>query len=301
MANTEFLRALSDAGAKAHVCVPSETSDQWFTLPALGGATQGTAVALAIAGAGGDMLSPLINAENNLTTAGTALISTWNHCTATSANYALTLPAVASNYGKFLGVIIDPSSTYLVTVTGNASENIDSQNTRIMWAGEVAILYADQASAQWIKVGGKTRPMSAALSAPSNQTFGSGTPTKLNFTTSVLTTGPAALVTAASAQFNILRPALYQVDLYATTHNGNTSVAQNQLYIYNAAAQVALGWQASAASTRVQISAQVGLNLAAGATILPYGYYDTGSYATSFLETNTPPANQFTIQEIPSW
>ena len=303
MANTEFIRALSDAGAKAHLCVPSEVADQWFTLPALGGATQGAAVALAAAGAGGDMVSPLINSENNLTAAGAALISTWNHCTATSANYALTLPAVASNYGKFLGVIIDPSSTYLVTVTGNGAENIDGQNTRIMWASEVAGLFADQASGQWIKVGGKSRPMSASLGASANQTFASAATTLLNYTTQIYNNAPAAFVTAATARITALRPSTYRVTFSAISNTTNATANAYALNLFKNGAQI--NWN----STYVPSVYYCGLvlttdcNLVVNDYVQPYLNYSSGAYTTSVFYNDfaTHSSNYFTVTEIPTW
>ena len=143
--------------------------------------------------------------------------------------------------------------------------------------------------------------MSAALTFASNQTFANSTYTKLNFTTPVQVIGPAALVTAASAQFNILRPSNYQLVLQASTHSGNSTACNCELFIYNGASQIALALTYSAGTVRILLSANTNLSLAAGATLTPYGYYDAGSFTTSYLEVGTPPCNQFSIQEIPTW
>jgi hypothetical protein len=98
--------------------------------------------------ANNDRLSNLANSEVIISAAATASTSQWNRCYATSAAYALTLPPVLASAGKIVGVRIDSSSTYNVTVTGNGTDSIDGNNTFFMVPREVAEFKSDGVSWQ---------------------------------------------------------------------------------------------------------------------------------------------------------
>jgi len=86
-------------------------------------------------------------------------------CTLASAAYTVTLPTPAGYAGQQIGVRVTPGSTFLLTVA-TAAGNIDGKSTRIMWAGESAILESD--GTNWCKIGGKTLPMVGAMTLLAN-------------------------------------------------------------------------------------------------------------------------------------
>jgi hypothetical protein len=114
-----------------------------------------------------DMLATLVNNPNSLSNPGgsTLLANTWNVITATAACNAK-LPSPAA--GKVIGVRITPGSTNLFTLNPNAAETIDGAPSRILWAGESAILISD--GTNWFKVAGKSIPMSCQMRLNANQT-----------------------------------------------------------------------------------------------------------------------------------
>jgi hypothetical protein len=159
-----------------------------------------------------------------VTTTANLAAATFHKCTATSADYTVTLPAAASSNGALVGVRIDGSSTKLVTVKGNGAELIDGQNTRVMWANEVAILKCD--GSNWCKIGGKSIPMIAKL-AGGAQTDLTGSFAH-NVYTAMTTVGfdNSSMTNAANAKFKIRRAGYYficgrfQIDGSATSFTG---------------------------------------------------------------------------------
>lgn len=134
----------------------------------------------------GGALSPLTDTEIAITSAITltqASIGRMHVCSGTSAAYTVGLPDVDGNAGKFIGFRMNNALTQLVTLQGNNSQNIDGQNTRVMWANEVAILYCDGAA--WIKILGKSVPMTCVMKRTSAQSISSGVWTQVQTTTSV--------------------------------------------------------------------------------------------------------------------
>ena len=253
----------------------------------------------------GDRLSPIANAERLITTTDTASVNTWNNCTATSANYTVTLPTAASAAGKILGIRIDPSSTYLVTIAGNGAELIDGQNTRIMWAKEVAELKSDGTS--WTKIAGKSIPMTSQLGCNANQTFVYNAWNTLSsfFGVSIINNAPAAFVTAASGRFTAIRPGQYQIGLFAMTNTTNASAAV--VYLgpsKNGASSPVFGTQTyDPASSSTGLSLIYNMTLALNDYIQAMCFYNNGSYVTSVLYNDSAnhTVNIFQITEIPTW
>ena len=108
-----------------------------------------------------DYLSDLVNAELSINTSTTLTIGR-QHAASVVVARTYTLPAASGNTGKFISIRILATSTNLATLKGNASELIDGQNTRIMWAGESAILYCDGTG--WTKITGISKPMECKIS-----------------------------------------------------------------------------------------------------------------------------------------
>jgi hypothetical protein len=104
--------------------------------------------------ANNDRLSNLANPELTISAAATASTAQWNRCYATSAAYALTLPPVLANAGKIVGIRIDSSSTYNVTVTGNSTDLIDGVNTYLMIPKECCEFKSDGTT--WQRISNNT-------------------------------------------------------------------------------------------------------------------------------------------------
>lgn len=157
----------------------------------------------------GDFLSPLSAAEIAISSATTATISRMHECTATSADYSVTLPAVSGNTGKFIGFRIGSGSTKLVTLDGNASEDIDGELTRPMWKGESAVLYCNGTA--WRKISGRTIPMVATLTQlTTGQSITASATTKITFNTVNL--DPSGMVADdANDRMNIKRKGIYRL------------------------------------------------------------------------------------------
>lgn len=160
-------------------------------------------------GGSGDMLSTLTAAEIAVTGAVTATISRMHVCSGTTADYTVTLPAAAGNTGKFIGFRMATGLTKLVTLDGDASETIDGALTRIMWAGESAILLSD--GANWFKVSGKSLPMIGTIGLTANQTgVATATITKVVLDR-VDDDNTGMMVDTTNKRLNIKRPGDYNV------------------------------------------------------------------------------------------
>ena len=159
-----------------------------------------------------EMLSEVFGkTEISVTTTATATIGRMHHCTGTSANYTVTLPAASGNAGKLIGFRMGSASalTKLVTLDGNASEAIDGAATRVMWATETAILLCD--GSNWHKVAGKSVAMSTRLSRVTDQTGISGSAYVEVLMTAQDHGAPAAMFDSGNSCIKILRPGNYLV------------------------------------------------------------------------------------------
>lgn len=115
----------------------------------------------------------------------TATINRLHVCSGTTSNYTVNLPAASGNAGQFLVFIMDAALTKFVTLDGNASEKIDNALTRLMWAGETAILYCD--GSNWFKIAGRSLPMACTISQTGgNQSISASTVTLITIDTVVL-------------------------------------------------------------------------------------------------------------------
>lgn len=159
-------------------------------------------------GGSADRLSVLTGAEISITGATTATISRMHVCSGTSANYTVTLPAVSGNTGKYIGFRMAPGLTKIVTLDGNASETIDTQTTRVMWANESCELFCDGTT--WTKMAGKSIPMNCELSLGTPQTFADATDTLVLFDTTV-TDNTGLMADLTNHRVSILRQGIYDV------------------------------------------------------------------------------------------
>lgn len=148
--------------------------------------------------AGGDVtveiVDPAVSAglsrlfgQQEISITGTGVTATLDHmhvCSGTSSDYTVTLPAVSGNTGRLIGFRMSNALTKLVTIDGNSTETIDGATTRVMWAGEAAILLCD--GSQWVKIAGRSIPMEAALSTSVATTVSSSSETTLTLNTSTI-------------------------------------------------------------------------------------------------------------------
>ena len=291
-----------------YIGIPSGMgSGQYFTLPVIGG----TQSAPAVLGTG-DALHANVNAENIMTSAGSALVATWNRIIPT-ANITITIPSAAASAGAHIGIIIDKgAASYLVTLQDAAGAYIDyddvngvqtGRTTRIMWAGEVCHLYSN--GTYWHKVSGKTIPMQSSLGATGNLTFSSGAYSLLSvFTASLFNNAPSAFQVSASNKFVCLRPGNYNVTLMFMVQGTNNSTG-NSVHgaVYKNGAQGPSWTSYAPASQNTGNSLTVPMTLAVIDYFQPYGYYSSGSYTTTFINNDSGAGNQqiFCITEVPVW
>lgn len=153
-----------------------------------------------------------------------------HQCSGTTSDYTVTLPAVSGNAGKVIGFQMSTALTKLVTLDGNASETIDGSLTRIMWAGESAILYCDGTT--WSKIDGKSIPMTAGQTVSGAQTVGSGTATKKTLGTSYASNCPSAMNDTTNSKIIILRSSVYNIISSSRIFNiSATTTTEGFIYI----------------------------------------------------------------------
>jgi hypothetical protein len=182
-----------------------------------------------------DRLSNLANPELTISAAATASTAQWNRCYATSAAYALTLPPVLASAGKIVGVRIDSSSTYNVTVTGTLD---GGATTYLMIPGECAEFKSDGTTWQRISnntVDGSWTPVATALGGTGityNAHYAKHGNTvdisvQINGTAMTSTMGSTSLSMPFSSARTTLLPLIiagYIVDGNAYTGNGNSVI-----------------------------------------------------------------------------
>jgi hypothetical protein len=129
----------------------------------------------------GDVASGFIDTSSEISITGAITLTStafgkMHVCSGTSIDYTVGLPAASGNAGKLIGIRIANACTKLVTIDANSSESIDEVTTRVMWAGESAILLCDGVG--WTKIAGKFIPMLCKISANAVQSIPTGAWTK---------------------------------------------------------------------------------------------------------------------------
>lgn len=171
-------------------------------------------------GGSSDMFSPLVSGEIAVTTTATLTLGRIHVCSGTTADYTVTLPAVAGNAGKFVGLRMAPGLTRWVTLKGNAAEPIDGSNTRRMWANESAVVFCDGTT--WTKVAGKTVPVHAVMSRQTAQAMTVAAWVQIPMTTIGYDNTSALAVPAADTsggRIRVLRPGSYFAQGFVTGEN----------------------------------------------------------------------------------
>jgi hypothetical protein len=202
------------------------------------------------------------------------------------------LPTAVGNAGQTIGFRV--TSTKLITLDGAGSETIDGSPTRIMWAGESAVLISD--GSNWHKIGGKTIPLVCQLTRSSSD---------LSYTTGwtvvpmdAQAIGPSFLF--SGGQFVAARPGTYESNMFAyvSADSGlsfayfsikkNSTDAPNgyELPVSVAAGQVIAGEFESTFALAAGDTINAEVNVPTGSTIVVFG--------------GAQPAI-LTVVEIPSW
>ena len=230
--------------------------------------------------------APFVDVSSEVSvTAATTLTSTafgkMHVCSGTAADYTVGLPAASGNAGKIIGIRISNACTKLITLDANDSESIDGAATRVMWAGESAILLCDGGG--WTKIAGKSIPMVCKLTADAVQSIPNLTTTTARLDAVVIDT--AGLGNIPSNNIMIRRGGIYTIVAHASI------VAETM-------------WQINVGSTFVRA---VGSSIVApisfvgtftgGATV----GFSISQFSGAALNTAGNPYPNLSVQEVVQW
>ncbi len=220
-------------------------------------------------------------------------------CSGTTGNYQVTLPAVSGNGGKVIGIVMSPSLTMCVTIKGNASEQIDGRNTRIMWSGESAVLYCDGTA--WTKIGGKTLPMRIGLQATESTSIPTSVLTKVNLHGVLSNNAPAAASDGGASLITILRPGLYDVG-YSVRYIDISAAATFECALYRSGALAFITCSYPPGPHNFPtVGASAPMSLAAGDVLSLYARQYAGS-SNTIGGTNAGVSETFLVAtEIATW
>jgi hypothetical protein len=180
-----------------------------YNLPARTGGAEATTTILGQSGAVVPGVVSTMNevAISSATTLVTSDLGKMHACALSSAGYTFTLPAPTFFTGQQIGVRVTPASTKLLTLA-TAAGNIDGASTRIMWAGESAILESD--GTNWVKIAGKTLPMQGVMVGTSTSTA-TGTVTNVPLGATYIDNTGLMCDPTTGKTITVQRPATYSV------------------------------------------------------------------------------------------
>jgi hypothetical protein len=243
-------------------------------------------------GGSGDIVSTLVETEVVITAAATLQLNKMHVCAGTTADYTVTLPAASGNAGKIIGVRMSVLLTKYVTIDGNGTELIDGSQTRIMWAGESAILLCDGVG--WSKISGKSIPMAGQLYNSALSLFAANTATKIATNSSdwgnLADTTNQRLVVGRTGRYILLQECVMN-STNATATYVEMRIYLNGSWVYNYPYKYTPAQLNNLVNTKV-------INLAAGTTLETYLYYAYGSFTTSVVLAT---ACVMSLLEQPSW
>lgn len=146
------------------------------------------------------------------TTLTSAAFGKYQVCSGTSANYTVTLPTAVGGAGQTIGIRMALGLTKLVSLACTGGQTIDGAATRIMWAGESALLESD--GSNWVKLGGKSIPMTCQLQRASTD-FSIATAGWFAVPMDALALGTALLYDSTDGQVVAVRPGIYSCLIFA--------------------------------------------------------------------------------------
>lgn len=143
-------------------------------------------------------------------------------CTGTTSDYTVTLLPTGADFtaGDEIEFRMASALTKLVTLDAGVGGTIDGVRTRIMWADEVARLRY-LGSQVWVKVSGKTIPMSSKIYQNSAQTINASSVTTVDYDSSRYNNGMTQ--TLASDRITVTRPGKYIVYWIIQLASGQTA------------------------------------------------------------------------------
>jgi hypothetical protein len=229
--------------------------------------------------------------EISVTGTVVATVGRMHDCSGTSSNYTVTLPAAANCAGQSIGFRMDAGLTKLVSIKGNASENVDGQNTRVMWSGETAILYCD--GSNWFKVAGRSLPMMCQISRSSNQTIGAVTVTKVSCDLSDLD-NTGLMADTGNGRLVVQRTGNYlTLGQISTTATSAGYAGQVQVRVHKAGSFYFNGVSTDIAPTTTHV-----VTYAAGDTVELYTFCSASGFT---LYGDTSQATRIRLVEVPGW
>lgn len=229
--------------------------------------------------------------ENALSAAGALVKGTavTNRITITSAAATFTL-ADGTYKGELCRIVIDRTSTKLATIDPDSTTTIDGATTRVMWAGESAILA--WTGAEWEKRAGKSIPMKACGTITPASSTGS-TYTKQPIGASVVD-NTGAMVNTGNGRIDIKRPGDYIAWFYIKV--ANTPSAGN-MYVAPAVNGTATGDDQYIYAPSAAYPYWGGAASLLGLALSDYVELQHGNY----LATLTPNSGYLSLVEVPSW
>lgn len=239
-------------------------------------------------GSASDRLSILTAAEISITTTATATIGRMHVCSGTTSNYAVTLPAVSGNTGKFIGFRMAPGLTKFVTIDGDGTEEIDGALSRVMWANETCELFCDGSA--WTKVAGKSIPFFVEVTRSTTLTTTNGAFIKISLPNVV--SDVAGLWDTGNDWITMPRDSTYAFDAKYRVADNAPLISQH-LGINSSAADIASGvwantWSGAAGTNRNGIANRRVVDLSAGDQYFIFFYLESSApniIAASFVMT----------------
>lgn len=224
-------------------------------------------------------------------------------CTVASA-YTVTLPTPVSVPGTQIGVRVVDSSAALLTLA-TAAGTVDGASTRIMWAGESAILESD--GSKWVKIGGKTVPMCGVMSiASAGVSVSTGTVTNLPLTTTI-TDNTGRMCSTTNTYITAQRTNTYMVIArveWSQISSGNSTRTITAAYINGSGSTIAAQDERYAAIGGYPcITASGPAAFTAGNYCTLSGYQTSSVSNTANYATSSSPGagTMLSLTEIPSW
>lgn len=255
------------------------------------------------ASGGGSTMTPDYSVVVSVTAATTltsSAVKKIHICSGTSADYTVTLPTTGLTVGDVITLQMGKALTKLVTIDAGAGHLLDGQQTRTMWAGEVATVSWD--GVDWARISGKTAPMCATVHQilGSGQSIPTATITKVTINTATIDIGGMANV--ANNRIVIRRAGTYRLSAKVAFDLG-VQCPRVALYILKNGTTILTGAQNcyGTASYVFPVISATAVVLAAGDTLELHAFQNSAG-ALGVLDGSATVINQFiTADERMGW
>ena len=195
--------------------------------------------------------------------------------------------------------------TKLVTLDGNASETIDGLTTRVMWAGESAILLCD--GSNWFKIAGKSIPLKATIEGAAATSIASATSVRVDMNTTIEQSN-SSMVDLSTDRITVPRPGSYIISAMVSYEKNSVSLAGFESYcdigINGSGAsgpplKAVVPTNVAGSNTYSHVSVCATRTLALNDYITLLSYQSTGQTFTTRTTASVRPYLQ--LVEVPSW